>query len=102
MKVKGAKHNVIVEGNLIFDNAQQVKEALLARLEKLKGEKNDKEVAIDLSHMEEIDSSGIQLLISFFKSLQNHKIKYKIDGLNDGTIEILNLSGLSQFFKYES
>jgi anti-anti-sigma factor len=95
MKIKGAKNNVIVEGDLIFDNAQQVKERLLSKLEKLN---NDKEVTIDLSHIEEIDSSGIQLLISFFKSLEKKKVKYKIDGVTNEIVEILELSGLNKFF----
>jgi anti-anti-sigma factor len=98
MKIGGSKNNVIVEGNLIFDNAQQVKEALLAKLEKVK---DNKEVTIDLSGVTEVDTSGIQLLIAFFKSLQKHKIDFKIEGITAEVSEILGLSGLSKYFKYE-
>jgi anti-anti-sigma factor len=98
MKIKGSKNNVIVEGNLIFDNAQQAKEALLSKLGKLT---DDKEVTIDLSQVTEIDSSGIQLLIAFFKSLDKRKLRYKINGITDETVEILNLAGISKYFKIE-
>ncbi|MGE5340164.1 MAG: lipid asymmetry maintenance protein MlaB [Candidatus Omnitrophota bacterium] len=100
MKIKGVQNNVIVEGNLIFDNAKQLKDGLLAKLEKFKKDRSDKEVGIDLSRIEEIDSSGIQLLIAFFKSLQKHKIQYKIIGMNDETVDVLELAGLNKFFKY--
>jgi len=98
MKIKGSKNNVIVEGNLIFDNAQQAREALLSKLGKLT---DDKEVTIDLSQVTEIDSSGIQLLISFFKSLDKHKFRYKINGITDEIMEILNLAGIIKYFKIE-
>ncbi len=99
MKIKGSKNNIIVEGELIFDNAQQVKDALLARLEKITQEK---EVNIDLSGLTDIDSSGIQLLIALIKSMQRDKIKYKIIGANTETKEILDLSGLNKFLKLEN
>ncbi len=96
MKIKGTKNNIAIEGNLIFDNAEQVKESLLNRLEKITP---DKEVVINLSQVHEIDSSGIQLLIALFKSLDSRKCQYKIDSISDEIAEILQLSGLNKFFK---
>ena len=96
MKIKGARNQIIVEGNLTFDNAEQVKEGLLEKLAKVK---TDKEVMMDLSRVEAIDSTGIQLLIAFFKSLENRKIKYKVKSIGDEMLETLELSGLNKFFR---
>jgi anti-anti-sigma factor len=98
MKIKGSKNNIAIEGNLIFDNAEEVKEGLLKRLDKLN---NKSDIGIDLSKLEEVDSSGIQLLIAFFKSLENRHLKYAVSGINDETMEILELSGLNKYFRFE-
>lgn len=95
MKVKAAKNKLSVEGSLIFDNAEPLKEELLAKLEKLKP---DKPVKIDFSHVEEIDSSGIQLLISLFKTMESRNLRYKLESISDEMVEILDLSGLNKYF----
>lgn len=96
MKIKGARNRIIVEGNLTFANAEQVKEGLLEKLAKVK---TDKEVVMDLSRVEALDSAGIQLLIAFFKSLEKRKMKYKVEGIADEMLETLELSGLNKFFR---
>ncbi|MCP5047633.1 MAG: STAS domain-containing protein [bacterium] len=98
MKIKGSKNKIVCEGSLIFDNANDVKESLLLKLEKLNV---SKPVSIDLSQVEEIDSSGLQLLLSFFKTMDDRSMQYKVVSVNDEMIEILNLSGLSKFFRLE-
>lgn len=98
MKVKGSKNKVICEGNFVFDNADAVKESLLSRLEKLD---SGKPVVIELEHVEEVDSSGLQLLLAFFKSLEARKLQYKVVNIADEMMEILELSGLVKFFRLE-
>ncbi len=95
MKVKAAKNKLSVEGSLIFDNAEQLKEELLATLENLN---HDKPVTIDFSKVEEIDSSGIQLLISLFKTMESNRIRYKMESISEEMAEILELSGLKKYF----
>jgi len=96
MKISGAGNKIIVEGNLIVDHAEQVKKGLLEKLAEIKA---DKEVIMDLSHVESIDSSGMQLLIAFFKSLRDREMKYKIERISDEMLEILELSGLNKLFR---
>lgn len=98
MKIKSAKNKLTFEGSFIFDNAEDVKTALLGKLEKLKP---GKPVVLDLSHVDEIDSSGLQLIVSFFKSLENTSIQYKVTAISDDMMEILEISGLGKFFNLE-
>jgi len=95
MKVKAAKNKLSVEGSLIFDNAERLKDELLTKLEKLNPEKP---VNVDFSMVEEIDSSGIQLLISLFKTFESRKMAYKLESSSDEMTEILEMSGLKKFF----
>ena len=98
MKIKGAKNEVAVEGNLIFDNAEELKRLLLERVEKIIP---GNPVILDLSGVQEVDSSGLQLLVAFFKSLQNRGSKFSVNSINKEMLEILNLSGLAKYFRLE-
>ena len=98
MKIKGTKNKVAVEGNLIFDNAEKLKQLLLGRMEKITP---GKPVILDLSGVQEVDSSGLQLLVAFFKSLQDRGIKCSVSSINKELLEILNLSGLAKYFRLE-
>jgi anti-anti-sigma factor len=98
MKIKGTKNKIVCEGNLIFDNAELVKEALLDKLAKIN---TDKPVTFDLSKVEEVDSSGLQLLLSFFRTLENREIAFKVTDISDQMLEVLTLSGLNKYFRLE-
>ncbi len=99
MKIKGTKNKLVVEGNLIFDRAEELKKSFLERVDKLTP---SKPVILDLSGVEEVDSSGLQLLMSFFKSLQNRGITYNITGVKPAVLELLHLSGLAKYFRFDS
>jgi len=98
MNIKGSKNNVVCEGSLIFDNADAVKVGLL---KKLKTISKGSSVQLELVGVDEIDSSGLQLLLSFFKTLEVRGIPYKVVSISDEILEILNLSGLSKYFRLE-
>jgi len=98
MNIKGTKNKVSIEGNLIIDNAEKVKEELMKRLDNITP---GKPVILDLSRVEEVDSSGLQLLVAFFKSLQNRGIKFSVTAIHKDMLEILNLSGLAKYFRLE-
>jgi anti-anti-sigma factor len=98
MKIKGTKNKIIVEGNLIFDDADELKEKLLERMDHINPHQP---VIMDLSSVNEVDSSGIQLLLSFFKTLQNKGVKFYVDNINKEMLEILNLSGLAKYFRLQ-
>jgi anti-anti-sigma factor len=98
MRIKGAKNRVAVEGNLIYDNAEKLKQLLLERVETITP---GNPVYLDLSGVREVDSSGLQLLVAFFKTLQARGIKYSVDSIAEEMLEILNLSGLAKYFRLE-
>lgn len=98
MKIKGTKNKITVEGNLIFDNSEELKEKLLERIDHITPHKP---VIVDLSRVEEIDSSGLQILLSFFKTLQNLSVKFNVTNINKEMLDILNLSGLTKYFRLE-
>lgn len=98
MNIKGTKNKIVCAGNFIFDNAEALKIALQEQLEKLS---TDKPVSIELAQVEEVDSSGLQLLLSFFKTMENRKMQYQIVNISDEMLEILNLSGLNKYFRLE-
>ena len=75
MKVKSAKNKISPEGDLIFENAEKGKEVFLSALDKID---SSKAVIIDLSKVDEIDSSGFQLLLAFIRTLQNRDIEFNI------------------------
>jgi anti-anti-sigma factor len=98
MKIKGSKNKIVCEGNLIFDNAEEVKDALLEKLEKINF---SKPVSIDLSNIYEVDSSGLQLLLAFFRTLDNKETTFKVVGISDQMMDMLTLSGLNKYFRLE-
>lgn len=98
MKIKSAKNKLTFEGCFIFDNAEEVKETLFEQLNTFKG---NTPIVLDLSHVEEIDSSGLQLVVSFFKTLEKRRIPYKVSGISDEMLEILTISGLNKYFNLE-
>ena len=99
MKIKGTKKRVAVEGDLIFDNAEKLKQLLLERVEKITPATP---VILDLSGVQDVDSSGLQLLVAFFKTLQNRGIKSSVNNIPKEMLEILNLSGLDKSFRLGS
>jgi anti-anti-sigma factor len=99
MKVKSAKNKISPEGDLIFENAEKGKEAFLSALDKID---SSKAVTIDLSKVDEIDSSGFQLLLAFIRTLQNRDIEFKIKKIRAEVFELVKLTGLNKFFRIQS
>jgi len=98
MNIKGTKNKILIEGNLIIDHVEDAKKELLKKLENITP---GKPVVLDLSRVEEIDSSGLQLLVAFFKSLQNKGINFNVTSINKDMLEVLNISGLAKYFRLE-
>jgi anti-sigma B factor antagonist len=98
MKIKGTKNKVIVEGNLILDNAEELKKLLQKRVEKITP---GQQVILDLSGVQEVDSSGLQLLVAFLKTMHTKGMKCSVNSIQKEMLEILNLSGLAKYFRLE-
>ena len=61
---------------------------------------NDCDVlTIDLSHVTEIDSAGIQLLVATKKEVEKHNKTLRLIGHSSSVMDILDIYSLSSFFK---
>lgn len=96
MKIKTVKNKISLEGELIIEHAEEVKELLLASMDKIGDAKS---VTLDLGKVKEIDSSGFQLLLSFIQTLQNREIDFKIKKVREEVFNLVELAGLNKFFK---
>lgn len=99
MKIKTTKNKISLEGDLIFETAEKEKEQLLAALDKIH---SGKTVTIDLGKVNEIDSSGFQLLMALIRSLENRDTEFKIRKVRKVVFDVIELAGLNKFFKIET
>ncbi len=99
MKIKRVKNKLLLDGDLISENAEATKELLLAEIDHIS---NAKTVTIDLSKVTEIDSSGFQLLLSFIKTLESLEIGFKIKKIGEELFELVKIAGLNKYFKIQS
>ncbi len=99
MKIKRAKNKLVFDGDLIFENAEQVKDLLLKEMDQLGTAKT---VNIDLSKVREIDSSGFQLLLAFIKTLENRDIAFKIKKVSQEIFDLVKIAGLNKFLKIQA
>ncbi|HQO02872.1 MAG TPA: STAS domain-containing protein [Spirochaetota bacterium] len=85
--------NVIVNGDIEMMTIKEFKEKLFDL-----GQNVDKDVKLDLSNVDYIDSSGVGVLISLMK-LQKKKGKtLKIAKVSSQVMNVLQLSSLSDVF----
>lgn len=85
--------NVIVNGDIEMMTIKEFKEKLFDL-----GQNVDKDVELDLSNVDYIDSSGVGVLISLMK-LQKKKGKtLKIAKVSSQVMNVLQLSSLSDVF----
>jgi anti-sigma B factor antagonist len=86
--------NVVVHGDIEMMTIKELKEKLLDL-----GQSTDKDIDLDLSSVDYIDSSGVGVLISLLK-LQKKKGKMlKIKKVSPKVLNVLKLSSLSDVFE---
>ncbi len=59
---------------------------------------NDKDIELDMSHVDYIDSSGVGILISILKIQKNKGKKLLINKVSPKVLNILKLSSLAELF----
>lgn len=94
MNVRAAKNKISLDGDLILENAEKGKKLLLAALEKIDSSKT---VTINLERVNEIDSSGFQLLLAFIRTLQGRDIDCELKKVQKTIADLVTLSGLNKF-----
>ncbi len=99
MKVKTVKNTISIDGDLVFETAEQSKEELLAALDKVD---TAKPVGVDLEKVNEIDSSGFQLILSLLNTLRERETLVSIKKVRSDLYDLAQLGGLNKFLKIDS
>jgi anti-sigma B factor antagonist len=86
--------NVAVKGDIEMMTIKDFKEKLLDI-----GQKIDKDIELDLSNVEYIDSSGVGVLISLLKMQKKKGKTIKIKKVSSKVLNVLKLSSLSDVFE---
>jgi anti-sigma B factor antagonist len=84
---------VVISGDIEMVTIKDFKEKLLQL-----GQSTEKDVEIDLSHVEYIDSSGVGVLISLLKMQKKKGKELKIEKVSDKVLSVLKLSSLADVF----
>ncbi len=82
-----------ISGDLTIYTANEYRDSIL---EKFSAEKN---IEIDLAEVEEIDSSGLQLLAAMNKEITSHGCEMQLVSVSDVVIDALETSCLINDFK---
>jgi len=93
IKESNAQVNVIVNGDIEMMTIKEFKEKLFDL-----GQNVDKDVELDLSNVDYIDSSGVGLLISLMKLQKKKGKNLKISKVSSQVMNVLQLSSLSDVF----
>jgi anti-sigma B factor antagonist len=86
--------NVSVSGDIEMMTIKELKEKLLDL-----GQNVDKDIELDLSSVEYIDSSGVGVLISLLKLQKKKGKSLKIRKVSTKVLNVLKLSSLSEVFE---
>jgi len=60
--------------------------------------KNDKNLLIDLSAVDYIDSSGVASLVEGFQVARNQKLEFALVGVSKAAMQVLQLARLDKVF----
>ena len=93
MEISIKRGEIFFNGDFILENGEEIKDSLSKMLKKIK----TKEVSLNLIDIEEIDSAGLQLILSFCKTMKKQGIHFFVAKLNDSVRETLNISGLGKY-----
>ncbi|OHD63220.1 MAG: hypothetical protein A2176_11665 [Spirochaetes bacterium RBG_13_51_14] len=86
--------SVVVNGDIEMMTIKNFKEKLFEI-----GHTTDKDIEIDLSHVDYIDSSGVGVLISLLKLQKKKGRDLNIKKVSSKVLNVLKLSSLSDVFK---
>ncbi len=90
---KGNLVEIKVKGDIEMMSIKEFKEKLLAV-----GEENDVDIALDLSEVDYIDSSGVGVLISLNKLQKKKGKKLELVKVSPKVLNVLKLSSLAEVF----
>jgi anti-sigma B factor antagonist len=91
-KVEAGVHIVLVQGEVDLSWSQQVRKAVLDALA------HGQPVAVDLSLVEYIDSSGIAALVEGFQHARGKKQRFGLLAISKPVLSVLQLARLDRVF----
>ena len=95
MEIKDQKKNdfviISIDGNIVMEDTVKLKEYVEQYIEmpSLKG------IILDCQEVNYIDSSGLGLIVSIYKTLKSSNKKFALFGFSEKTIEIFVLTKLN-------
>ncbi len=93
IKDNGNSVSIVVVGDIEMMTIKEFKEKLFEI-----GQNADKDVELDLSNVDYIDSSGVGVLISLMKLQKKKGKNFKITKVSSQVMNVLQLSSLSEVF----
>ena len=83
---------LLLQGDVDLSCSPQAREQILKLL------KNDKNLLIDLSAVDYIDSSGVASLVEGFQVARNKNLKFALVGVSKAAMQVLQLARLDKVF----
>jgi len=93
IKDNGLSFFVIIKGEIEIIHIKEFKEKLTSL-----AEKNNKDIELDLSDVEYMDSSGVGTLLNVLRILRQKGKRLYIRKLSDRVLNVLKLSSLNEMF----
>ena len=91
-KKEGDYSIIAVEGNIALDNVNEMKKFITPHLEN----EQVKGLVINFGKVDFIDSSGIGLIVSIFKTLQKRKANFALSQMSTKNREIFSMTKLDR------
>lgn len=89
---KGKQCKLALEGELTIYNAVELKEGLLKYL------RSSSQLEIDLSHVDELDTAGLQVLACAKKDAAHSETPFSLINHSRSVIEVLDLYNMTSYF----
>jgi anti-anti-sigma factor len=93
MEILNKKGEFFFKGEFILDNVDNIKSDLTKMTSKIK----TNEIKLNFNDVLEIDSAGLQIIISFCKTLKEKKIGFVTENISEDIKHILEISGLGKY-----
>ncbi|HHJ12977.1 MAG TPA: anti-sigma factor antagonist [Gammaproteobacteria bacterium] len=84
---------VMLSGEIDLNNSPEARKVILNSLKKMRN------VMVDLSRVQYIDSSGVASLVEGFQYARSHDLEFGLVGVSESAMSVLRLARLDQVFR---
>jgi anti-anti-sigma factor len=93
MEITNKGGELFFNGEFILENVEDIKNDLLKVLSEIKTQ----DVKLNFINILELDSAGLQTILSFCKTLKENNVGYSVSSINEDILNILEISGLGKY-----